>query len=481
MKSIHRQVLGSSLFCVSFVLLAVGAAIYLWVRAATLSQIDDSLKLVSNAIETQIEITEHGLKWEGEVDSERSTARAAGNFEFVVVDRLGRQLIQSNQTQAVEEKFLSSRQVGFETILSAQKKALRTYSTIFSPRWEDDAQPHNQQTELKDLRLIAIRSLADWQALQNRLLWSVGTALTLGLAAVAGMLTWSVRQGLRPLDRVSREIESCDAGKLQLQIEPDDMPLELGSVVIRMKKLFERIRLSNQREQAFSANVAHELRNPLAGINSTIEVALSNARAPDEYREVLAECLMASRGLTKLVDQLLTIASLEGDRKLPVTSLCLSELVSRLVVEVEQSLSQPSCRINKIIEEGLVIHSNEESLVVVLRNLLGNAFEYCNAGGWIDVVCKRSLDCDSSGDYGVSIHIANSGCQIPSTDAEVVCDRFWRGDSARTDIGKHHGLGLALSKQLCLAVGATLRVSIENGEFHVDLSLPNRDSVGDSD
>ena len=74
----------------------------------------------------------------------------------------------------------------------------------------------------------------------------------------------------------------------------------------------------------------------------------------------------------------------------------------------------------------------------------------------------------------LALTVSNSGCTLPASAAAQVFDRFWRGDSARSAVGVHCGLGLALCRKLASAQGGTITATIADGRFTVALHLPLR-------
>lgn len=115
----------------------------------------------------------------------------------------------------------------------------------------------------------------------------------------------------------------------------------------------------------------------------------------------------------------------------------------------------------------LVLVSDPQCLLLILRNLLDNAVTYADSGGLIHLAA-------SSGAGGVELSVANTGCTLTQADLPRVFDRFWRGDVARTDTGLHCGLGLSLLQRAVEALGGTVWASIEApATFVVRVKLPS--------
>jgi signal transduction histidine kinase len=122
------------------------------------------------------------------------------------------------------------------------------------------------------------------------------------------------------------------------------------------------------------------------------------------------------------------------------------------------------------VDDSLAVVSDPALVDMVLGNLLGNAVAYADRGGDIAV----SLAGDGA---GIVCVVGNSGSRVAAADAVRVCERFWRGDAARSDTTHHCGLGLALCQDVVRVLDGTLEVETElGGRFTVRVRLPDRAS-----
>ncbi len=110
------------------------------------------------------------------------------------------------------------------------------------------------------------------------------------IAATLALLGWVVKRTLRPLDDLAQQISGLHERDLAARVRLDRAPLELAPVVGRLNELVSRLDEAFQRERTFSANVAHELRTPLAGLRTMLDVVLGRRRGASEYRRVLEDC-----------------------------------------------------------------------------------------------------------------------------------------------------------------------------------------------
>jgi signal transduction histidine kinase len=311
-----------------------------------------------------------------------------------------------------------------------------------------------RECTLLDQRLAQIRTI---------LLVVVGGALLLSLTANA-IIT---RVGLRPLQKAGEEIRNMDGKDLAARLDPADAPTEIQQVIVRLNDLLGRLEASFLRERAFSQNVAHELRTPLAGLRSTIDVALAQPRPGAEYQSVLRKCQTICVQTQAIIENLLSLARIDAGqcdiRQEPVR-------VDQVIQEEWKtfaSKAEARClHVTQRVASNLIASTDRRLLCLILHNLFENATSYANPTGAVEVEADRR--------NGVAvITVRNSGSRVSQQDVARVCDRFWRGDAARGETGQHAGLGLSLCQELAERIGAPLSIeSQEGGQFIVQLQLP---------
>lgn len=141
-----------------------------------------------------------------------------------------------------------------------------------------------------------------------------------------------VRQGLRPVKELASHIARIRQQDLSTPIPTDHLPTELVPVVRRLNDLLQRLEEAFQRERSFASDAAHELRTPLSGLRSTLEVALTGPRKSEDYRQAMLECLDIIRQTQKMVDNLLALTRLEADHlRLQNEVLLLSDLIQNVL------------------------------------------------------------------------------------------------------------------------------------------------------
>lgn len=290
----------------------------------------------------------------------------------------------------------------------------------------------------------------------------LGGALGALLAALGAAL--SVRSLLAPLGRLAVRIAGIDAARPEQRLGCAGVPVELRGVAVRLDELLTRLQAARERERAFTADAAHELRTPLAALRTGLEVAAARERPADHYRAALVEALPSVQQLQHLVDDLLALARLEaGQAELELEPVDPAGLLAACRRELEAAAAERGLRFAEAPVALPPLRSDPGKLRTILRNLLGNAVAHAAAGSVIAITWQAAAG-------GFRLAIANPGCRLRAEELPRVFDRFWRQDAARS--GQHSGLGLPLARRLAELLGGRLEVALDGEVFTATLTLP---------
>jgi signal transduction histidine kinase len=283
--------------------------------------------------------------------------------------------------------------------------------------------------------------------------WTYGhlAFLALLLLPLAMLLIWWIlTRSLSPLRRLATDVSLRSPSDLQ-PVKDDDVPSEVAPLVDAVNRLFVRVREALQLERRFTADAAHELRSPLAAIRTNAQV-MSGARNDRELREAGADLMASVDRSTRLIDQLLVLARIDGSANgLPE----LSDVELGQLAAEECNLQRPLAKRRNIeisLEAGPAVVRGEPSLLaVLLRNLIDNAVRYSPEGCHV-VVSVRTSD---RGEPEISV--TDDGPGIPVAERERIYERFYRvlGNEATGS-----GLGLSIVSRIAALHGA----SVQTGE-----------------
>lgn len=470
MRSLRSRLLLGTGIVLSVGFIASGVAIYLLVRSALYAEFDSRLVDTVVAMAALIDETEEGVEFDVvDIGSEEFDREDDPSFFQVWLDSDG----ELGRSETLEDADLTRFQGPLDqpVITSVELPDGRNGRQVglrFHPLVDFEEGPSDKDEVLSQATVTVVVARGT-EAITANLSRLSGLLTAVGLVATVsclGLLGLAIRQSLRPLHRIAGQIARIDADRLNSRIADGQVPTEVSPIIERLNALLARLEEAFQRERTFSADVAHELRTPLAGLGFTIDVCLSRRRSEDEYREALECCLEICRQSEKMVAMLLDLARIESGRMeirtetvslLEVLKQCWSPLASRAdAKQLDQHWD---------IDGSPTIEADRDKLAAVIQNLLENAVSHSDRGGSIHVTAELN-------NGYCQLCIRNTSSQIPAEDMKHVFQRFWRGDNSRGDTGDHFGLGLPLAKRLTELVGGTLQAESDDDIFRVILTLP---------
>ena len=278
--------------------------------------------------------------------------------------------------------------------------------------------------------------VGDRLGLRDRLVTDLVRGLLLPAIVVVPLLAFliwaSVGRGLRPLRRLTQGLMARGSEDLS-PVNVGDPPSEVRPVVEALNGLFGKVAAAREHERSFTAFAAHELRTPLAGLRTQVQVALA-AKDPKIREGALRQTLVAVDRTSRLVRQLLAMSEIDAAVDEGETQ---DMLVGPALEEVIASLGTGKTTIRMEIDPALhhtTIRMNRELFHLAVRNLHENAVQHSPEDGLVRWVL------DGSASPPV-IAVEDEGPGIPEDEIGLVTDRFFRGRH-RSAIGS--GLGLAI-------------------------------------
>jgi signal transduction histidine kinase len=246
------------------------------------------------------------------------------------------------------------------------------------------------------------------------------------------------RRALEPVREASTTAAAIGPSRTDVRLPEQSMPTEIVPLVHAVNQALERLEAGYRAQREFTADVAHELRTPLAIMRARVD-ALDPGLAQEALRADLV-------GMARTVGQVLDIAELESfvvgdDAQADLHAVC-SEAVAfmaPMAVNMSKTIALTGA-------EGPVwVRGHSDALFRAVRNLVENAIRHTPAGGEIEV------DVRADG----SVHVLDNGPGVPDADHESIFRRFWRRDRTRAD---SRGLGLAIVARVAEAHGGTVGV-----------------------
>jgi two-component system OmpR family sensor kinase len=282
--------------------------------------------------------------------------------------------------------------------------------------------------------------------IRETLFWVI--PITLVIASAGGYFL--ARKSLAPVVAMSEKAALIGAQNLHERLPLVNPKDELGYLASTFNGLLERLDRSFERQRRFMADASHELRSPVAIIHGEAEVALSQPRSPEEYRESLAIALDEARRLSQIVDDLFTLARADaGQYPLRPRDFYLEELAADCVRAARTMAAARGITLRYEPDGEMPIHADEALLRRLTMNLLDNAIKYTPEGGKISVACQRA-------DREYSLTVRDSGPGIPTEARDKIFERFFRMDPARSasplaaSAARHSEVGAAAEESLLM-------------------------------
>ena len=313
---------------------------------------------------------------------------------------------------------------------------------------------------------VAAASTAPLQRAKDRLILVLaigGPALIAVVAAAAWLLA---RAALRPVRQMAAEAATISAARTERRLpQPagDDEIAELGRT---LNAMLARIEATLGHERAFIDDAAHELRTPLAVLRGELELA---AHEPGDRHAValsLASALEEADRLTRLTEDLLTLARADAGQLMP------GETITELLGVARQEVQHLPHRDEVTIQvrgEPAVVRGEPEWVSHIVSNLVANADRYAKS--------RITVSVGSAGEYGRLV-VADDGPGFPAQLLPRAFDRFSRGEDARGYPGGGAGLGLAIVASLTHAAGGTVKAgnsdSLGGACVQVEIPLAGR-------
>ena len=294
----------------------------------------------------------------------------------------------------------------------------------------------------------------------------VGAATGLATALLVPLV---VRHGLRPLSTLAERAATIDATSLQLRFPTDRMPSELLPIGNRLNDLLGRLEASFTRERRFSADVAHELRTPIAELRALSEVAMMWPLDVTAVRDSLQEALAIALQMESVVTTLLALARCEGGMlRVRPERIPLATFIRELYQPMATQAGSKHLSVTLDVPENVCWFTDPGALRTILVNLLSNAVSHSPVDGSV----RLSVEC--AGGRGCLL-IANTNHDLSPADLAHLFGRFWRKDPARSPT-LHCGLGLALSKACAENLGLELSAAL-NDHQEITFTLSGAQNV----
>lgn len=286
----------------------------------------------------------------------------------------------------------------------------------------------------RGLRVLVGDSIEHREKLVRGLIFGLAGPGVVVFLVLSGLLWLALRKGLGPLHRLTSAVASRSPDELA-PIDIGVAPREIRPVVNALNGLFSRVVAAREHERSVTAYAAHELRTPLAGLRTQVQVALA-AKDQDTREAALRNAIIAVDQTTRMTRQLLALAKIEtGNELVRQEWINAGERLDVIVRELGSVGRPPALDVSADLEQ-LKILVNPDAFHMAARNLSENALQHSPPGGLVRWTLVRE-------NGTASIGVEDVGPGLDDDEMELVTQRFYRGRHKR---GIGSGLGLAIAK-----------------------------------
>jgi signal transduction histidine kinase len=291
--------------------------------------------------------------------------------------------------------------------------------------------------------------------------WAIGATIVLGLAG--GL--WLSRQFLRRVDAMRLAAQAIMAGDWSRRIPLTPIDDDLSALARTFNRLFGRIERLLLANKHISADIAHDLRKPLASVLWRLEGARAQGADLQVVRSAVKAAIAEIEDLLDTFNALLRIGQVEaGARRAGFRPLDLAQIVREVVEAFQPAAEDEGKTLALRLDEPLPISGDKELLAQMIANLIDNALRHTLKGVRVEVAGERVPS-------GVKLSVADDGPGVDSRELNVIFERFYRADAARSTPGS--GLGLNLVAAIADLHGLECSASDNRPGLRITLTTAN--------
>lgn len=441
--------------------------LYLIISFNFLKRVDNQLLAISNKIEW------HYKKWlqdnqEGnninffqEEFDLLADKEGSNKIFFLLLSDLGEVLAKSDlitwknigEKTILLKDFVNQERITTVEIAKSKERTIRIYSKPY----------HDYNTTL----IIGLGMKKEQELLTSYV--SVFISIIIPLLIISSIIGWFLaKRAMSGVNRVSETAFIIGKGDFskQVPIMPKDGS-EIRNLVLAFNSMITKVQELIIELKDVSDNIAHDLRTPLTRIRGMLDVTINGNPSKEDYQEMSSEIAEECDRLANIINTMLEITQTDAG----VKPLIKKEVDLSIIIEDAYNLFSPLSEEKKIDIQlkipsfPVLINADAVCLQRIISNILDNAIKYTSENGKILVILNTK-------DNNVIITVKDTGLGISQEEQKHIFERFYRGDSSRSQSG--NGLGLSLASTLVKAHNGKIEVQSALGfgsEFRVILPL----------
>ena len=470
-KSLQKQLIVS--LCLSLALLCVlgNMAVFTYIKALDLEEFDE--ELVTDMQTVSMLVTSNAQGWTVQADF---NLHSVEYFQISSAD--GKVLFRSPSLKGFVLPFLNMRlgQTHIQDCPLPNGQRGRMAVLSFFPQFRGDKTPGSSGNDYQEepIQLAFAKSREGLDRILNLEFWFsllIGGILILSAAFVVFI---SVNRSFRRLGDFVQQVKAINPKAISQRLRGDHLPTELIPLRDEFNSLLNKLEATFNREKRFNANVAHELRTPIAELRLLHEVALQEIERGDASplsRMYVDDALQLIARMERIIEVLTLLNRFEAKEIQAMTEpVDVAALIQSSWNAHEQEAEEKHIVGSFTMTQPALLNSDPTILSAIVENLISNAITYSPTSSTI--TCH--LHIKGSALY---LELINTCLDLSSEDLDFLSEPFWQKDTSRTST-KHIGLGLTLVKMYCKVLNIKLDFWLEdNSAFHVLLVIPTQTQV----
>ena len=336
--------------------------------------------------------------------------------------------------------------------------ALNGFMMQYQPGSEDSLTIEIPQEEMSSLLAHFSQEVYDAKVVFGRKGWCITAVVTILSAAIAYFVSG---RALKPLQQLAQQAQRVDQDSIATVRLDEDTVQEFGQLSRSVNRMLDGLAQSFELQRQFAGNAAHELRTPLAILQTKLELFAEEHPAMDAETAGLVSSLREQLDrLTALVRTLLEMSNLQSISRTDQITLAplVEEILTALAQKNNISLQQDCAELGMVGSDALIYR--------LVFNLVENGIKYNRLDGAVRITLRREKQT-------AVLRVADTGPGIPADCRESIFQPFFRVDKSRSREMGGVGLGLALVREIAVLHGGSVTVesSSENGTTFV-VTLP---------
>jgi two-component system, sensor histidine kinase and response regulator len=252
-------------------------------------------------------------------------------------------------------------------------------------------------------------------------------------------------------------------------------PIDIDELLVRTRSLvrLKRMEVELERTKAdFMAMLIHDMRSPIGGISSILELLeeplLRGEPIQDVHKELLSSAEEATRQLLHLINDMLDLSKFEaGKMNLTREQIHIGKIADRIMKQLQPQFKQKGIHVNLELEDGLpLISADANKISQVFTNILSNALKFTSSNGTVQIAIGKKPE-TTEVDECIWTAISNTGIGILPQEMSTIFERYKQGVASEIVQAKGTGLGLAICRLIIEAHGGSIKVESDPGKLTV--------------